>query len=153
MARGPEKKDFVAVVRETWGEDAPRWVVVLAERCTEERQAAVARRLEVSASMISAVLSNTYTAKGGSTAGLEAKVRGAYMGETVDCPVLGEIGTDRCRTEQREPFRATSAMRPRSKRSGAACGGNIPPWRCCCRAARPGYGRADAGAGADSANQ
>jgi len=111
MARGPEKKDFVAVVRQSWGEDTPRWISVLAERCTEERQATVARRLEVSASMISAVLSNTYTAKGGSTAGLEARVRGAYMGETVDCPVLGEIGTDRCRDEQGQPFRATSAMR------------------------------------------
>lgn len=111
MARGPEKKDFVAVVRSTWGDDLPRWVMVLAERCTEERQAAVAKRLEVSASMISAVLANTYTAKGGSTVGLEAKVRGAYMGETVACPVLGEIGTDRCLDEIDQPFRATSAMR------------------------------------------
>ena len=124
MARGPEKKDFVAVVREKWGEDAPRWVVVLAERCTEERQAAVARRLDVSASMISAVLANTYTAKGGSTAGLEAKVRGAYLGETVDCPVLGEIGTDRCRAESREPFRATSAMRAQLYHACRSCPNN-----------------------------
>lgn len=111
MARGPEKKDFVAVVHESYRGEVPSWVSVLAERCTEERQSAVARRLEVSPSMISAVLSNTYTTKGGSTVGLEAKVRGAYMGATVDCPVLGEIGTDRCRIEQKEPFRATSAMR------------------------------------------
>lgn len=124
MSRGPTKKDFVAVVRERWGEEAPRWVVVLAERCTEERQAAVAKRLDVSASMISAVLAGTYAAKGGNTAGLEARVRGAYMGETVDCPVLGEIGTDRCRDEQSQPFRATSAMRAQLYHACRACSRN-----------------------------
>ncbi len=124
MSRGPQKKDFVEVVREKWGEEAPRWIVVLAERCTEERQAAVAKRLDVSASMISAVLAGTYAAKGGNTAGLEARVRGAYMGETVACPVLGEIGTDRCRDEQGQPFRATSAMRAQLYHACRSCPSN-----------------------------
>ncbi len=109
--RGPQKKDFVEVVRSGWGADAPRWVMVLAERCTEDRQSTVAKRLGVSASMISAVLAGTYAAKGGNTGNLEARVRGAYLGETHLCPVLGEIGADRCRDEQGQPFRATSALR------------------------------------------
>lgn len=119
--RGPQKKDFSAVVASGWGADAPRWVIVLAERCTEERQSTVAARLGVSASMISAVLAGTYAAKGGNTANLEARVRGAYMGETLVCPILGEIGADRCRDEQGQPFRATSALRAQLFHACRAC--------------------------------
>jgi hypothetical protein len=35
------------------------------------------------------------------------------MGETVMCPVLDEIGRDRCLSEQVKPFAATSSTRAR----------------------------------------
>ncbi len=42
-----------------------------------------------------------------------AKIRGALMGETVLCPILDEIGRDRCLTEQAKPFAATNSTRAR----------------------------------------
>ena len=59
----------------------------------------------------------------GSLRKLEAKVRGAFMGAVVDCPVLGEIERDRCETEQGRKFFGTSANRARLYR---ACRGGCP---------------------------
>lgn len=111
MKRGPigaaGAVDYPAKAKAAWG-DPPKWVERLAEQASGSSASAVAGRLGCAPSVVSQVISNSYR---GRFDRIEAAVRGAFMGETVDCPVVGEIGMDRCRDEQRQPFRATSAMR------------------------------------------
>lgn len=84
------------------------WKSVLAERCTRDTQAAVARALGVSPAMINKVLKGSYE---GSEVRLEALVRGTFMKETVVCPVVGEISKRRCLDGQARPFAATNPQR------------------------------------------
>lgn len=126
--RGPRQKDFVAAVRANdtaWPDGPPDWIVALAEACTAARQSTVADQLGVSPSLLSAVLAGSYEAKGGNTANIEARVRGALMGATVMCPVLDEIGRDRCRTEQTRPFSASNSTRARLRRACRTCPHNL----------------------------
>lgn len=94
--------------RAAWGETLPDWVDVLAEECDIHSGTAIARRIAYSGSVVSAVLSNKYK---GDLGKVEAKVRGALMGEIVHCPVLDEITKDRCIAEQGRKFAATSSTR------------------------------------------
>lgn len=113
MKRGPQAgkvkatTDHLARARAAWGEP-PAWVLVLAEACTATSQSTVARQIGYSPATVSQVLSNSYR---GDLARVAGVVRGALMAETLECPVLGEIGRDRCLDEQKQPFRATSALR------------------------------------------
>ena len=76
-----------------WGVSLPDWIRVLAEACDATSQTRVAKQVGRSGSLISSLLSNTYTGNLGTT---ESVVRGALMGSTIDCPVVGEITTDVC---------------------------------------------------------
>ena len=86
----------------------PEWIAELARLADHEGLKGAARRINYAPSAVSFVLNGKYS---GDMVRVEAMVRGALMAETVDCPVLGEIGRDRCLTEQKEPFRATSRHR------------------------------------------
>lgn len=103
----PPATDFGAKALAAWG-NPPDWIVALADACQQETQSGVARRLGVSGSQISHVLANNYA---GRLDRIEQLVRGAYLGATVNCPVLGEISRDRCMEEQSRPFAATSSLR------------------------------------------
>lgn len=83
----------------------PDWVRALAEACERESQAKVARRIGYSPSVVTQVLGATYR---GDLAAVEHAVRGAFLGSTVSCPVLGEIDTVECRKHQRRPYAATA---------------------------------------------
>lgn len=96
------------------------WLVKLASLCDREGLAGAEKRIGYSRSAISTVISGRYA---GDLVRVEAMVRGALMAETVECPVLGDIGRDRCLSEQKEPFRATSAYRARLYH---ACRGSCP---------------------------
>jgi hypothetical protein len=52
---------------------------------------------------------------------VRARIRGALMAETVMCPILGEIGRDRCLTEQKRPFAATNSTRARLYHACKTC--------------------------------
>lgn len=106
----------------SWGEAAPEWVLVLAEACDINSQAAVSRRLGVSGAMINQALHNTYA---GRLDKLEARVRGELMRETLTCPVLGEITKRRCIDEQSKPYAPTNALRVELRRECARCPGNV----------------------------
>lgn len=114
MNRGPVKnsrpagKSFADKAIEAWGSPAPDWIEELAQLADAEGLAGAEKRIDYSRSAISQILANKYA---GDIARVEQMVRGALMAVTVDCPVLGEIGRDRCLTEQKEPFRATSRHR------------------------------------------
>lgn len=111
--------DFPSKARTAWGAP-PDWIIALAEACQRETQSGVARRLGVSGSQISHVLANNYA---GRLDRIEQLVRGAYLGATVNCPVLGEISRDRCLDEQGREFAATSSLRATLYR---ACRGGCP---------------------------
>lgn len=114
------KTDFFANARAGWGSELPDWIVALAEECTRINATEVGRRLGYSTAVITSVVLNNYR---GSLAKVEAKVRGAYMGAVVECPVLGEIERDRCETEQERKHFGTSANRARLFR---ACRAGCP---------------------------
>lgn len=110
---------FLNRARAGWG-DPPDWIVALAEACERETQVAVGRRLGVSDGQVSMVIARKYRGQYGR---IEQLVRGTYLGATVECPVLGEIGRDRCLEEQERPFAATSSTRAQLYR---ACRGGCP---------------------------
>ena len=89
------------------GEDSPDWVIVLAEACDGSSQTAIAKRLGYSSTVVSQVISRTYS---GDVRRVEQAVRGALMAETVMCPVLDEIKRDVCLAHQKRKFDATSAL-------------------------------------------
>lgn len=125
MSRGPKpgtvtKTDFVAKVRAAYGAALPDWVEALAEECTRRSAAAVAETIGYSPAVISHVLGNRYT---GDIRRVEEKARGALMGASVTCPVLGELARNRCLDEQRKPFATTSSIRVRLHR---ACRSGCP---------------------------
>ena len=114
------KRDFLEKARIGWGAALPAWVQVMADEASRTTASAVARRIGYSVSAVSAVLSGAYK---GDLGAVEARVRGAYMGEIVECPVLGEIARDHCMEEQARKYVATSATRTklfRACRGGCA---------------------------------
>lgn len=119
MNRAPANKpDAVAKAGAAWGEDIPAEIVALALACRAETSRALARRLGYSDAVISHVLANKYP---GDMAKVCAKIRGALMGETVMCPILDEIGRDRCLSEQAKPFAATNSTRARLFHACKSC--------------------------------
>jgi len=103
----PLKKDNVVTAVAAWGDPAPDWIIVLAEACNMESQAAVAKRIGYSSSTVSQVLSNKYQM--GDIAKFEQTVRGALMAETVDCPIIGDMTRDVCLNWQARPFSTTNS--------------------------------------------
>lgn len=115
MKRGPKTPQrtaghSTATMRAHWGDEAPDWVVRLAEECDRDSQSAVARRIGYSPAVVSHVLKARYP---GDLAAVEKAVRGAFMAGTVDCPVLGPIAGNDCLQNQRRPFSAANAQRLR----------------------------------------
>lgn len=96
--------------------DAPEWLAELKRRCAPKgAQARVAEQLRhgspkgfPSASTLNQVLKGKYK---GDTKRLQALVEGMFLGQTVECPVLGELARNRCMEEQKRPFAATNALR------------------------------------------
>jgi hypothetical protein len=80
--------------REAWGPALPNWVEALAIECDRTSQGKTAARIGRSGSLVSNVLGKKYP---GDMAAVEETVRGALMGETLMCPVMGEINKKTCR--------------------------------------------------------
>lgn len=102
----------VAQLAADWPE-APDWARTLAAACDRDGQAAVARQLGVSATMVSQVRRGQYGRAGrhGDLSRIEGLVRGRFMGATTSCPVQGEISTNRCLANQKLPLTTTSRAR------------------------------------------
>ncbi len=116
----PPKIDFMAKADAAWGGAPPDWVVELALEANRTNSAKTAKRIGYSGAVVSHVLANAYP---GDIARVEAKVRGALMSATVSCPVVGEIGLDRCLDEQKMGNTGASSIRARLYR---ACRGGCP---------------------------
>lgn len=113
------KIDFEAKAREAWGEP-PAEVIALAREANRTTSAKAAKRIGYSGAVVSHLLANRYP---GDIEKVKGKIRGALMSETVMCPVLGEIGTDRCLDEQGKKFTGASSVRARLYR---ACRSGCP---------------------------
>ena len=94
--------------------EEPLWIRELRTQCEDKSQTQVAKEIGYTGAVVSAVLSNTYR---GNIANVEKAVRGAYLGATVGCPVLGELQSNRCLEHQRAPFAATNHQRVRLYRA------------------------------------
>lgn len=86
------------------------WLNVLRRECKRQgsSQARVAATLNLSPTVISQVLAEKYP---GNLERVRALVEGAYMGKTVDCPVVGDLPRNRCIEYQDQSFAATNPMR------------------------------------------
>ena len=91
-----------------WGDPTPDWILVLADEVERTTIRVVAGRVGFSPSVISQIVHKTYK---GRIANIEAAVRGAFMGSTVECPVLDEIAVDLCLANQKLPFSAANPVR------------------------------------------
>lgn len=103
-----------------WGEGMPDEVRELARYVDQHTGVAAAKAIGYSGAVVSHMLVGRYT---GDQDAVFAKIRGALMGEVVICPVLGELGRDRCLTEQKKPFATSNAARARVFR---ACRSGCP---------------------------
>lgn len=115
-----EPTAMAAKAATAWAPDLPDWVEELARLADLRGLKGAEKAIGYSASTLSQVISNSYP---GDTARVAEKVRGALMGVTVDCPVLGDIGRDRCLNHQKAPRAATNSTRMRLYR---ACRGGCP---------------------------
>lgn len=84
------------------------WLAALQQQCETTGQADTARRLGVSPALVNKVIQGKYP---GSLARIEALVRGTFMAEMVDCPILGQVTRRRCLDEQGRPFASTNPQR------------------------------------------
>lgn len=91
----------IAIVQKEWGEDAPHWIIKLAEECDKSSQSKVAQKIGRSAALVNQVLKKTYKADLNAIQGRVETVFGCQIA----CPVLGLIDGDRCLSEQEKPFR------------------------------------------------
>lgn len=79
----------------------PEWVRMLAEYCDANTQAAAAKLIRYSASLVNQVLKNRYT---GDLEKVKSRVETALKAELVRCPILGTIGGGECVKHQNTPY-------------------------------------------------
>lgn len=124
MKRGPRagtapaRLDPLDKARAAWGAELPPEIEALARACRQSTASAVAAQLGYSGALISHLLARKYP---GDVALAFAKIRGAFMGEQVDCPILGSVPTTRCLEEQKRPFAATNSIRARLFHACRSC--------------------------------
>jgi len=94
------------------------WISVLKEECDRTSQSEVGRIIGYSPAVVNQVLKGTYA---GNLDNVERKVRGALMGRTVECPVIGDIPLQRCMEHQTKPFKPTNSLRARLFRACKTC--------------------------------
>ncbi len=110
----------ITTVTATW-HPLPEWVRVLAEEVDQVgSRRVIGQKVGYSPTTISQVINKKYP---GDLKKLEDRVRGALMGDSVECPVTGSITLDACRNYQGRKFSATSSFHTRLYR---ACRSGCP---------------------------
>ena len=106
--------------RAAWGSVLPDWIERLATECGRSSQSKVAAVLDRSGTMVSQVLSKTYP---GDYGGIEDRVRGVFMDQTVICPALGDLPTQDCQDwrDKAKVFTVGNPLRVRMYRACQAC--------------------------------
>lgn len=99
-------------------EQEPRWLSELRQRCRQTSQSAIAKEIGYSAAVINQVLKGTYK---GDVKKVARAVRGAFLGETVNCPVLGELERHLCQQNARRPYASTNPTRVKLFKACRGC--------------------------------
>ena len=96
------------------------WIDALRGECARSSQARAATLIGYSPAVVNQILKGTYK---GDWISVEESVRGALMGATVECPVIGEIPRNRCIEHQRRAgsFAATNPLRVQLHRACPVC--------------------------------
>jgi len=81
-------------------------------------QAAAAEALGVSPGVVNNALKERYF---GSVEALAQRIRGAFMDETVRCPVMGDLSAKHCLDYQTRPVAFTNPLRVRLYRACKTC--------------------------------
>lgn len=110
----------VEIAEAAWEGAMPDWVRGLAEECAAASQNKVAKRLGVSAALVSQVLRAKYP---GDLARIEDLFNGVFRAGTVDCPALGRLPTHECRGWQAKSrrFESSNSLRVRMYRACNRC--------------------------------
>jgi hypothetical protein len=91
--------------------DTPRWLAELERQCRLKTQTKVGKEIGYSSSVVSQVRNRKY--EGGNLEAVAARIRSVYLGETVMCPVTGELEKHLCQQFQKEPYLNTNLIRRR----------------------------------------
>lgn len=96
------------------------WIEELRAEAARTTQEKAGKRIGYSSGTVNQVLKGTYP---GDMRRVEEAVRGALMGATVDCPVVGDLPRNRCIDYQRRSgsFAATNPMRVQLHRACPTC--------------------------------
>jgi hypothetical protein len=109
-----QKPNYIDKARIAWGDNLPDWIEALAQECDRTSGKRAADRIGYTNGVVSQVIANKYP---GDLTRVKEKVRGAFLGATVMCPVYGEIGRDQCLDEQKKGNTFTNSGRGRCYRS------------------------------------
>lgn len=105
---------YLKKARRHWG-TPPDWIIALATACENTSQNVVAKKLQINGGYVSYALRNQ---KREYHESVEDAVRGALMGQTLPCPVLGDIDHGLCARHRKSRIRPIG---PEQKRLRAAC--------------------------------
>lgn len=116
----PSATNSLTVAQAAWGEAMPAWIADLAQECEASSQNKVAARMGYSAGLISQVLRAKYPAD---LAAVEEIFVGVFQSATVECPRLGRIPGQDCRSyrAQAKEFQPTSNFRAQMYRACRNC--------------------------------
>lgn len=92
--------------------------VLVQVNATATSQTMVARELSVSTAVISQLLNDKYT---GDVVVMAARIKGAYMGAVVPCPVYGTLAKNKCLEFQALPAAFTNPLRSRLAQRCPTC--------------------------------
>ena len=91
---------------------------LLKKAVSDHSQADIARKIGRSAAAINQVLKGTYA---GNPDTILELVAAHYGGDTVTCPVMGEVRLSQCLESRNRPFSATNSMRVRLFKACRLC--------------------------------
>lgn len=123
--RAGDDRTYSEKVADAWGE-APDWVAELAAYADAHSAKVAADAVGYSAATLSVVMNRAASIEKFDIGRIEQAVRGALMGLTVVCPVIGEMSRHTCLDWQTKPKAATSAYRMRMYH---ACRSGCPHFR------------------------
>lgn len=116
----PSTNPALQRMRDAWGDEAPEWIVGLADQCAASSQNKVAAKLGYSAAVVSMVLARRY---GGDMEAVRQRYLGVYESAVVECPEMGRIPTHHCQDWRRKAraLNASNTMRVRMFRACNRC--------------------------------
>jgi len=103
-----------------WGTPPPYFIVLLEAAARQTDKNTAAKRVGVSRTAVSLLLSNRYPSK--SLTKIEAKILNAL--DKVQCPVLGTLENSDCQKNRELPFASTNPQRVNLYRACQQCPNN-----------------------------